>query len=205
MRTWVSYSNQRRAPFFLTLQRSTQFASLPFPHLLRRGSWSSPARRKTSPARSSPPMGSSTGELRLCGGGVMASGDGVGQSCGVGRSDGLSNGVGRSGGLRQRSRLERMMWRCRWTGRCCRTTEPAWRALGSSPCLWSSLDLRAHQCDQEVASSLASRCASLRRLRLRGHEATAAALDLCEVAADGCRALTDATLAILAARQEDLG
>ncbi|KAK3157147.1 hypothetical protein QOZ80_2AG0116820 [Eleusine coracana subsp. coracana] len=85
----------------------------------------------------------------------------------------------------------------------------AWRALGSSPCLWSSLDLRAHRCDPEVASSLASRCASLRRLRLRGHEAAAAApglraRGLREVVADGCRALTDATLAVLAARHEEL-
>jgi hypothetical protein len=136
---------------------------------------------------------------------VTASGDGVGQSCGVGRSGGLGNGVCRSGGLGQRSRSERMMWRRRWTGRCCRTTEPTWRALGLSPCLWSSLDLHAHRCDQEVASSLTSRCASLRRLWLCGHEAAAAAPGLCVVAADGCRALTDATLAILAARQEDLG
>jgi hypothetical protein len=85
----------------------------------------------------------------------------------------------------------------------------AWRALGSSPCLWSSLDLRAHRCDLEVASSLAPRCASLWRLRLRGHEAAAAApglraRGLREVVADGCRALTDATLAVLAARHEDL-
>ncbi|GJM91469.1 hypothetical protein PR202_ga07844 [Eleusine coracana subsp. coracana] len=85
----------------------------------------------------------------------------------------------------------------------------AWRALGSSPCLWSSLDLRAHRCDPEVASSLASRCASLRRLRLRGHEAAAAApglraRGLREVVADGCRALTDATLGrSLAARHEE--
>ncbi|XP_006662065.3 protein ARABIDILLO 1-like isoform X2 [Oryza brachyantha] len=84
-----------------------------------------------------------------------------------------------------------------------------WRALGSSPCLWSSLDLRAHRCDAEVASSLSSRCGSLRRLRLRGHEAAAAASglrarDLREVVADGCRGLTDATLAVLAARHEAL-
>ncbi|XP_066388451.1 protein ARABIDILLO 1-like isoform X1 [Miscanthus floridulus] len=85
----------------------------------------------------------------------------------------------------------------------------AWRALGSSPCLWSTLDLRAHRYDREVASSLASRCGSLRRLRLRGHEAVEAvpglrARDLREVVADGCRGLTDATLAVLAARHEDL-
>ncbi|KAM0891959.1 hypothetical protein ACQ4PT_026070 [Festuca glaucescens] len=42
----------------------------------------------------------------------------------------------------------------------CRT----WRAPGSSPCLWTALT--------EVASSLASRCGGLRRLR--GHEAAAA-------------------------------
>jgi hypothetical protein len=79
----------------------------------------------------------------------------------------------------------------------------AWRALGSSPCLWSSLDLRAHRCDLEVASSLASRCVSLWRMRLRGYEAVAAipglrARGLCEVAVEGYRALTDTTLAVLA-------
>ncbi|KAM0842629.1 hypothetical protein ACQ4PT_058252 [Festuca glaucescens] len=86
-------------------------------------------------------------------------------------------------------------------GSTCRT----WRALGSSPCLWSALDLRAHRCDTEVAASLASRCAGL-----RGHEAAMAvasslrASDLREVVADGCRGLTDATLAVLAARHEAL-
>jgi hypothetical protein len=85
----------------------------------------------------------------------------------------------------------------------------AWRALGSSPCLWRTLDLRAHRYDREVASSLASRCGSLRRIRLRGHEAAEAVLGLRarglrEVVADGCRGLTDATLAVLAARHEDL-
>ncbi|WVZ57640.1 hypothetical protein U9M48_008001 [Paspalum notatum var. saurae] len=85
----------------------------------------------------------------------------------------------------------------------------SWRKLGSSPCLWTALDLRAHRCDREVASSLASRCHSLRRLRLRGHEAVEAvpalrARGLREVVADGCRGLTDATLAVLAARHEDL-
>ncbi|KAK1696003.1 hypothetical protein QYE76_012700 [Lolium multiflorum] len=91
-------------------------------------------------------------------------------------------------------------------GSTCRT----WRALGSSPCLWTALDLRAHRCDAEVAASLASRCAGLRRLRLRGHEAAMAvasslrASGLREVVADGCRGLTDATLAVLAARHEAL-
>ncbi|OEL22509.1 Protein ARABIDILLO 1 [Dichanthelium oligosanthes] len=85
----------------------------------------------------------------------------------------------------------------------------AWRALGSSPCLWSELDLRAHRCDREVASLLAARCGSLHRLRLRGHEALEAvpglrARGLREVVADGCRGLSDATLAVLAARHEDL-
>ncbi|VAH06320.1 protein ARABIDILLO 1-like [Triticum dicoccoides] len=91
-------------------------------------------------------------------------------------------------------------------GATCQT----WRGLGSSPCLWSTLDLRAHRCDAEVASSLASRCGGLQRLRLRGHEAAVAvasalgARDLREVVAEGCRGLTDATLAVLAARHEAL-
>lgn len=85
----------------------------------------------------------------------------------------------------------------------------SWRKLGSMPCLWSALDLRSHRCDREVAASLATRCQSLRRLRLRGHEAVEAVLGLRagglrEVVADGCRGLTDASLAVLAARHEDL-
>ncbi|RWR80626.1 protein ARABIDILLO 1-like protein isoform X1 [Cinnamomum micranthum f. kanehirae] len=84
-----------------------------------------------------------------------------------------------------------------------------WRALGSSPCLWSSLDLRAHRCDAATAASLASRCSSLQKLRFRGTEAAAATMNLQarglrEVSGDFCRDITDATLSMMAARHEAL-
>ncbi|CAJ2648868.1 unnamed protein product [Trifolium pratense] len=40
-----------------------------------------------------------------------------------------------------------------------------WRVLGNSPCLWTSLDLRSHKFDVNVAFSLASRCVHLQKLR----------------------------------------
>ncbi|KAL0923322.1 hypothetical protein M5K25_007374 [Dendrobium thyrsiflorum] len=92
---------------------------------------------------------------------------------------------------------------------CLSSTCRTWRLLGSSPCLWNSLDLRAHRCDADTASALASRCASLRRLRFRGPESAAAiinlhARDLREIAGDYCRDITDATLSVIAARHEAL-
>ncbi|XP_020586199.1 protein ARABIDILLO 1-like [Phalaenopsis equestris] len=92
---------------------------------------------------------------------------------------------------------------------CLSSTCRTWRLLGSSPCLWNSLDLRAHRCDADTASVLASRCTSLRRLRFRGSESAAAiinlhARDLREIAGDYCRDITDATLSVIAARHEAL-
>ncbi|RVW32317.1 Protein ARABIDILLO 1 [Vitis vinifera] len=60
----------------------------------------------------------------------------------------------------------------------CRT----WRLLGASPCLWNSLDLRAHRCDSAAAASLASRGMNLQKLRK----------------------INDATLSVIAARHEQL-
>ncbi|XP_043720067.1 protein ARABIDILLO 1-like [Telopea speciosissima] len=87
----------------------------------------------------------------------------------------------------------------------CRT----WRALGSSSCLWNFLDLRGHKCDAAIASSLASRCSKLQKLRFRGAEAANAIMNLqarglCEINGDFCRDITDATLSMLAARHEAL-
>uniref|UniRef100_A0A804PT00 F-box domain-containing protein n=1 Tax=Zea mays TaxID=4577 RepID=A0A804PT00_MAIZE len=66
----------------------------------------------------------------------------------------------------------------------------AWRPLSSSSCLWSTLDLRAHRYDWEVASGVVT-ClpvwepASATHARSRGSK-------------------SHATLAIIAARREDL-
>ncbi|XP_065016118.1 protein ARABIDILLO 1-like isoform X3 [Musa acuminata AAA Group] len=85
----------------------------------------------------------------------------------------------------------------------------SWRRLGSSPSLWTSLDLRAHRCDPDIAAGLAGRCAHLRRLRFHGSSSASAliylqARDLREIAGDCCREITDATLSVLAARHEAL-
>ncbi|XP_008786259.2 protein ARABIDILLO 1-like isoform X1 [Phoenix dactylifera] len=87
----------------------------------------------------------------------------------------------------------------------CRT----WRLLGSSPCLWTALDLRAHRCGPDTAAALAGRCSHLRRLRFRGADAAAAVMNLQarglqEIAGDYCRDITDATLSVIAARHEAL-
>ncbi|GAB2270968.1 Protein ARABIDILLO 1 [Dionaea muscipula] len=87
----------------------------------------------------------------------------------------------------------------------CRT----WRTLGCSPCLWSSLDLRAHKCDSAAALSLSSRCVNLQKLRFRGAESAEAiihlrARGLKEISGDYCRKVTDATVSVIAARHEML-
>ncbi|TXG62528.1 hypothetical protein EZV62_009522 [Acer yangbiense] len=87
----------------------------------------------------------------------------------------------------------------------CRT----WRALSFSPCLWSSLDIRAHKCDAAIAASLTSRCANLHKLRFRGADSADAiihiqARKLREISGDYCRKITDATLSVIAARHEEL-
>lgn len=87
----------------------------------------------------------------------------------------------------------------------CRT----WRFLGSLSCLWTSLDIRAHNLDSTTASSLAKRCSKLRSIRFRGANAgnvviNLEAKELREMNADGCRDLTDASLSMLAARHQRL-
>ncbi|KAK6121612.1 hypothetical protein DH2020_044639 [Rehmannia glutinosa] len=87
----------------------------------------------------------------------------------------------------------------------CRT----WRTLGKSPCLWDVLDLRTYKFDAAAASSLASRCANLRKIRFRGPESADAitnlqAKKLREISVDCCRKMKDITLGVLAARHEAL-
>ncbi|KAK7295306.1 hypothetical protein RJT34_18212 [Clitoria ternatea] len=87
------------------------------------------------------------------------------------------------------------------------STCKTWRLLGSSPCLWNSLDLRSHRFDASMASSLAPRCVNLQKLRFRGAESADAiihlrARNLRELSGDYCRKITDATLSVIAARHE---
>ncbi|XP_050385307.1 protein ARABIDILLO 1-like [Argentina anserina] len=89
------------------------------------------------------------------------------------------------------------------------STCKTWRVLGISPCLWTSLDLRAHKCNDVMATSLASRCVNLKKLRFRGAESADAILhlqarNLCEISGDYCRKITDATLSVIVARHEAL-
>lgn len=89
------------------------------------------------------------------------------------------------------------------------STCQTWRILGISPCLWQSLDLRAHKCDATAASSLVSRCTNLQKLRFRGAESADAIINLQarglrEISGDYCRKITDATLSVIAARHEAL-
>ncbi|KAJ4904258.1 Protein ARABIDILLO 1 [Raphanus sativus] len=89
------------------------------------------------------------------------------------------------------------------------STCKTWRALGASSCLWTSLDLRPHKLNPSIATSLASRCVHLRTLRFRGVESANSiinlrAKNLLEVSGDYCRMITDATLAVIAARHEML-
>ncbi|CAN7063352.1 unnamed protein product [Brassica rapa subsp. trilocularis] len=89
------------------------------------------------------------------------------------------------------------------------STCKTWRALGASSCLWTSLDLRPHKLNASTATSLASRCVHLRSLRFRGVESADSIINLkarslLEVSGDYCRKITDATLAMIAARHEGL-
>ncbi|KVH91237.1 hypothetical protein Ccrd_006743 [Cynara cardunculus var. scolymus] len=87
------------------------------------------------------------------------------------------------------------------------STCKSWRSLGASPCLWQSLDLRAHKCDWGITDSLASRCSNLQKLRFRGADNADSlinlrAKNLKELSGDYCRKLTDSTLAVIVARHK---
>ncbi|CAL0302895.1 unnamed protein product [Lupinus luteus] len=90
---------------------------------------------------------------------------------------------------------------------CLSSTCRTWRFLGNSPCLWTSLDIRSNKFDANMASSLVPRCVHLQKLRFRGAESADAiihlqARNLRELSGDYCRKITDATLAVIAARHE---
>ncbi|KAI3804244.1 hypothetical protein L1987_25640 [Smallanthus sonchifolius] len=87
------------------------------------------------------------------------------------------------------------------------STCKSWRSVGSSSCLWRTLDLRAHRCDWGFMHSLASRCSNLQKLRFRGSDNTDSlinirAKNLKELSGDYCRVLTDSTLAVIVARHK---
>ncbi|KAI4372686.1 hypothetical protein MLD38_010886 [Melastoma candidum] len=85
------------------------------------------------------------------------------------------------------------------------STCSTWRALAAAPCLWNSLDLRAHKCDFATVNSLASRGTNLQVLRFRGAESADAiihleARNLRELCGDYCRKISDATVSVIVAR-----
>ncbi|XWS36982.1 hypothetical protein CRYUN_Cryun19dG0004100 [Craigia yunnanensis] len=81
--------------------------------------------------------------------------------------------------------------------------------LGSSPCLWESLDLRSHKFDTAAAVSLCSRCKKLQKLKFHAAGSADAIVSLHaralrEISGDFCRDITDAALSAIAARHEML-
>ncbi|XP_065871813.1 protein ARABIDILLO 1-like isoform X1 [Euphorbia lathyris] len=89
------------------------------------------------------------------------------------------------------------------------STCQTFRLLGSSPCLWDSLDLRTYKFDTEAAFSLSTRCKNLQKLRFRGSDSADAIISLRArrlrvISGDLCRDITDATISAIAARHEML-
>ncbi|KAG8638523.1 hypothetical protein MANES_14G038600v8 [Manihot esculenta] len=89
------------------------------------------------------------------------------------------------------------------------STCQTFRLLGSSPCLWDSLDLRSHKFDIEAAESLSSRSRNLQKLRFRGADSACAIINLQarglrEISGDFCPDITDAIVSVIAARHEML-
>ncbi|KAJ4896262.1 Protein ARABIDILLO 2 [Raphanus sativus] len=89
------------------------------------------------------------------------------------------------------------------------STCKAWRSIGASAYLWSSLDLRAYRFTLSVAASLANRCADLQKVRFRGLHSPAAMVNLKakklrEISGEGCENVTDAKLSMIIARHEAL-
>ncbi|XP_015877694.3 protein ARABIDILLO 1 isoform X1 [Ziziphus jujuba] len=87
------------------------------------------------------------------------------------------------------------------------STCQTYRLLGSSACLWDSLDLRCHKFNSSVAEALSSRCKNLQKLRFRGVESANAIISLQArglrgISGDFCQDMSDATLSMLAARHD---
>ncbi|CAI0547893.1 unnamed protein product [Linum tenue] len=83
----------------------------------------------------------------------------------------------------------------------------SFRRLGSSPCLWGSLDLRFHKFDTTMANSISSRSKHLSKLEFRGVESADAifhlrAQSLRELSGEFCQGITDATVSAIAARHK---
>ncbi|CAI0383940.1 unnamed protein product [Linum tenue] len=83
----------------------------------------------------------------------------------------------------------------------------SFRRLGSSPCLWGSLDLRFHKFDTAMANSISSRTKHLSKLEFRGVESADAivhlrAQSLRELSGEFCQGITDATVSAIAARHK---
>ncbi|KAJ8772315.1 hypothetical protein K2173_027492 [Erythroxylum novogranatense] len=89
------------------------------------------------------------------------------------------------------------------------STCQTFRLLGSSPCLWDTLDLRFHQLDAAAVKLLSSRSKNTWKLQFRGPETADAIIILeargvREISCDFCQDITDSTLAVIAARHEML-
>ncbi|KAK6262104.1 hypothetical protein QUC31_007920 [Theobroma cacao] len=89
------------------------------------------------------------------------------------------------------------------------STCQTFRLLGSSLCLWDSLDLRPHNFDTAAAVSLSSRCKNLQRLKFHAAGSADAIVSLQaralrEISGDFCQDITDAALSVIAARHEML-
>lgn len=88
------------------------------------------------------------------------------------------------------------------------TCRPWWH-LGSSPCLWTSLDLRSYKFDVNAADCLSYQAAKIKKLQFRGSEAANAIIrlpagGLCDISGEFCRDINDATLSMIAARHKAL-
>ncbi|MBA0717642.1 hypothetical protein Golax_005440 [Gossypium laxum] len=82
----------------------------------------------------------------------------------------------------------------------------AWRIVGASKCLWTSLDLRGYKFNITMAVSLSPRCVNLQQVRFRGAESADAinhlnAMNLRDISGDS---ITDDTLTMLVSRHKDL-
>lgn len=85
------------------------------------------------------------------------------------------------------------------------STCQTYRQIGSSPYLWSALDLRFCKLDISVAKLLSSRCANLETLHFRGAESASAIIFLqakClrHIRGEFCGDITDSVLSVTVAR-----
>ncbi|KAJ4896235.1 Protein ARABIDILLO 2 [Raphanus sativus] len=84
------------------------------------------------------------------------------------------------------------------------STCKAWRSIGASPYLWSSLDLRGYRFNLSLVDCLANRCADLQKVRFSGLHSSSAlvnlkAKNLREISGEHCGNVTDAKLSMIVA------